>query len=587
MINVVSSDQRWWRYLSEPGDGNGSFTRFLREIGVSLSGHTSLQEMVRLGWIEPRLRVELPSRFYAGWTNHPLRNRTGTVDPADSWAAMTLDMDNDFIPAHLDTPPMLPPRWWEHPLDDSTHPDITPVWAHASTPAQLRHPPEPITHPNGIRIQPWHDFFSYWQGYHLLDLLGAIKLFPPIENTPAARELLTETLSKLDDCQRFSDASIERAAKRWAALATAFDWLSRYRTLLGWWVHHGAAHEDLIASVQQLATEQKLTPDRLRADIQDHLLVLWSNLGFFHKDWPTSARELLREDIHRAFEFLALLTGEAIDQDDPFWNPPDPNPREWSRPHEVLPFETITARRALPRTSQHYLAAANELLLGDALTQKRVEQLLDLWWDQVPALRRFSLNVARLHRDYSADPGRHRLMLDEPTPIDYLLLTTGATERVFLYMYLRAQGGKAAAPRFNWLCLWASDVLTKYLGLAPIRPTLKPVLKQTRLHDLTEAEQPSNPFSSSKPQLLPKKSLPDLLVAAFHDFAVMRNYAGHHDVLDDELLVQGWGGEPLKAILFLTLLGLAASSKDANSKGSDGAGRNPKAPRLTSKHLRM
>lgn len=40
----------------------------------------------------------------------------------------------------------------------------------------------------------------------------------------------------------------------------------------------------------------------------------------------------------------------------------------------------------------------------------------------------------------------------------------------------------------------------------------------------------------------------------FFDLVVMRNYAAHHDCIDDEIVYRAWGRDPLEGLLRITLL---------------------------------
>jgi hypothetical protein len=398
------------------------------------------------------------------------------------------------------------------------------------------------------------DWYAYWQAYELRELQTDIQLFTIIENTPDANERLTTCQTRLEELQAFSNDRIRSTKQRWTRLAPTFDWLSRYRTLLGNWTYHRLPWDALTTRAKTLAAELGLTEERLRTDIRDGLLTLW-------KDWTwqyppghitPAMTELLRDDIHRAFQFLSITTGTRIDENDPYFDPPDRNPRPWARPREVLPFESHDAKRSLPRTAPLYLTEANVLLSApDRLTTEYLQAHLDTWWETVPAFGRFCINLHRLHQHYSPNTTHQRVLLQERTPIDYLLLTAISTERVLLHQH-QAATGATDAPSFKQLLLATSDRLTTRLGIPSIRQDVADKWDDTMLHDLTSTRR--NPFATANG--LPKTTLPELLIAAFFDVAVMRNYAAHHDVLDDELITQSWGREPLQALLLITLLSL-------------------------------
>lgn len=146
-----------------------------------------------------------------------------------------------------------------------------------------------------------------------------------------------------------------------------------------------------------------------------------------------------------------------------------------------------------------------------------------------------------------------RVLLEVATPLDYFLLAALSAERVFLHLFL--EGRERKAPGVFDLMVRMSGRITGALQIPPIGDELKALQGKTQLVHLTLRAE--NPFSTNVG--LPKTTLRERLIAAFFDAVVLRNYAAHHDVLDDKLIAEGWGKEPLEALLVVTLLVLRAT----------------------------
>jgi hypothetical protein len=553
MPDRISTEEKDWRYLAEQGwtAGPSSFGRLLVRLGIALP--EPLHQLVTLGWIRPRLRVILPAEFFTSWTNFPLYNREGAIPAGLEWAELLIF--SETIPCRKNQP--LSERWYEHYLDQHDDPEVQAIWANAIPEDSLQEPPPEVA-VGPFLIKPTYNLYAYWQAYELIDVLPATELFQPIRNTPEAGDNLRDALTRLDSYQTYSTSRIAEAQHRWRQLADVFEWLSRYRTLCGFWLfHERLAHRATWqAGSQSLAQQLELTPDRLRTDIRDHLLVLWKNWAS-RPDIPDGARGLLRQDIHRAFEFLGIVSGAPVDFTDPFWDPPDRQPRAWAVPDDVLPFELTKARQLFPLTAPTFLEPLNAVLPAEQrFTRDRLTALLNCWWVASRSLRRFLVHVHRLHQTGSTTTDDNPVTFEASTPVDQLILVTGSTERLLLERYLQRKGGQVTAPGFRELLLDTMDTITTNLSIPSIRDELMPLLKETGLYDLTLTIR--NPFAKAKN--LPSGTLRAELTAAAFNFATMRNYGAHHDVLDDELISQNWGREPLDALHIVAVLLLAADA---------------------------
>lgn len=434
--------------MREPGDGDGSFTRFLKSLDIDIPCTRRVQKLVEWGWLTPRLRVRIPEEFLTAWENYPLADHQGSIPEEHSWAWVGFGSVEDRIPHRLHPGAPLPDRWYVHPLDDQTDADIRGVWSRRVAPEDLRTEVPLFSHPRGIKTHPFVDWFAYWQAYYIRELEHDLCLFEKVENRPGAKEDLVRVVENFDRYKSISQARSDTTAKRWKRLEPIFEWLTRYRTLLGKWAFHGLAEDDRRAAEAAFVTDLGLTEDRVRSDIRDGLLTMWNEWKLFDgRYFSDKMWDLLREDIHHAFGVLAAVTGKRADLRDPYFDPADLSPRAWARPREVLPFEFLRAREDFPVFGPIYLTAANALLSpAHRLDGPKLSVRLPVWWGNVPAFQRFCMNLHRLHRHYNAARTEARVMLEEATPIDFLLLTAQSAERILLHLFLKALPSANAPP---------------------------------------------------------------------------------------------------------------------------------------------
>lgn len=387
-------------------------------------------------------------------------------------------------------------------------------------------------------------------------MLQATVLFSPVRNVTRAGAILRTIKRKLPDLQLSSTIWIERRQAEWLNRRPVFDWLSRFRTLLG---AHSAAlvqpWSEAYSAARTLATSLGLSSERIRSDIRDVLLTL-------HADWSFRSRSEsglktplrhLQQDIEYALAFWQIVSGEPVDLADQFWgHPADRQFRGWTPLPDALPREDLLAKLHFPEEAEVYLRAFSSVVGQKAkLDEPGIRDRIDRWWSHSVPLRRFCLSFRRLHEHYrQEDDGPASIR--EHTPVEFLVLCALHTEKLLGQMLgTHAPDGFAdrvvAAGKLVARKLQVKDLATleEQLGRGTKKGANLRHLPRTRLM----------PFVHDA-DIEHGEPLARRVIAAFVNYAVMRNYAAHHDCLDDELLHTELAEPALEALLAPALLGL-------------------------------
>lgn len=158
----VRLDWQHCRYLACPAYGvDGRFRRLLKDLGLDLPRDLEPAELVRHGWIEPVLRVELPTSFYLSWKSFPSYPIQGTIAEEDYWASQLWALGAIQKRGSADPQTV---AWYRHFLDMPDHWVTRAALAH-QLPTDGSHVPDSFVHPRppGRTVHPWIDFFAYWQ----------------------------------------------------------------------------------------------------------------------------------------------------------------------------------------------------------------------------------------------------------------------------------------------------------------------------------------------------------------------------------------------------------------------------------------
>jgi hypothetical protein len=338
-------------------------------------------------------------------------------------------------------------------------------------------------------------------------------------------------------------------------LPPVFDWISRYRTLWAAAIHFEVDRNSMQNAVAKLTGNLNLTPERVREDIREKLLVLWNSWSWKRRS-SFSAQLLtsLQYDIAAAVDLLETAFGQPVDPFEEFWDPPDPNPRLWTRLKVALPYEKWQCQETTWQEAPSYLKNCLRVLPLHAIGgNDGLRELVRQSWQDSVHFRRFCVAFARLHEELRSSrvlEGDSYLRLG--LPVEYLRLCTLETER-FLGSTLQKQ---RASLGFNKLLQEVFKPFADCLGASPSneeRSELKANLKEkTKLFGLPDDR--SLPFLDLSE--IPAGETTCFLMRVLVNFAILRNYSAHHDVLDESIHYKGAAMPGIESMLALVGIGL-------------------------------
>jgi len=542
-VKLSSRDQRC-RYLHAPGTqiDRSAFAALLKDCGLDLPHSPTLERIVALGWVTPVLRVRLPESAFMSWRDYPQLSMSGvdTCPEDDRWALSL------YAEAMASLPPQDRSNWWVYFLDDPDDPLAQTSRANALDPGKPAVLPPPVRHPrHNQEIRLWMDYFAYWQVFELADYL-----FSMTSAITITEDLAEVVARSRDTWLRFADARAKALNHKWQARYSAFEWLSRMRTVLGS-VTRDHTWQDIDTALRAVAHSLGLTHDQMRSDIRDTLLVMW-------RDWtgrfsPLTRHhgpllELLRQEIEYSVLYLERITGQPTDFLDEFWYD-GRQAHEWACLIDALPREEELARRDFPRTALMYLQRfQNTIPEIGALDNEGLRRLVLDNWQRSRPLRRFVLACHRLHRELRGrDLMESEAVIRQAERIEQFNLTMMHAERVLSHEYReRRQSAKYPEIRNlakdtlnHLLCRWSLTGAVSRIAQERTRDLLK---QHAMLHDLDPAQglplvSPSEVASGS--------DTADHTAATLVNFVIARNYAAHHDAIDAELVYPS-DEDPLK-----------------------------------------
>ena len=534
-MKLDTHDQRC-RYLHALGTqaDRSAFGLLLKKCGIELPGSLTLERVVTLGWVTPVLRVKLPESAFRTWRNYPQLSMNGVEEcPDDDQWALSL-----YARAMTSLPPRNRPNWWVYFLDDPGDTLAQAARANAVDPGKVDDLPAAFRHPRqNQEIRPWMDYFAYWQVFELADYLFSMTCTIPITND------LVGVIGKSQDAwDKYAEARTEKLRQKWQSRRSAFEWLSRMRTVLGS-ATHGHIWGGIDTALHAVAAGLSLTPDQMHIDIRDTLLVMW-------QDWtgrysPLTRRhgpllELLRQEIEYAVFYLERLTGQPTDFLDEFWY--DAHQRhEWACLIDALPREEELARRDFPSTALMYLDIYQASIpqIG-TLDEVGLRSLISANWQRSRPLRRFALAVHRLHQELRGeDLMDSESIIRSAERIEQFNLALMHAERVLSLEY-RERRQESKYPEIRNLAKDTLNHLLSHWSLTTgavfqiAQQRTRELLKQNAmLHDLDPQQglplvTPTDVASGS--------TTADTAAAMLVNFVIARNYAAHHDAVDAELV---------------------------------------------------
>lgn len=538
-MSFVSSDEWNYRYLLEPGWQKGQFGRLLDEFDVLLPGELGLSEMVDLGWLRPRFRVVLPVRYIEEWPLFPALGMRRDIPEKHVWA--------DYFAAcwggvGRSGGPGLEGDWFLHPFDTRDEPVVKELFRHTvpTGPGTRRRKPVPK---RGFSkgVAPWVDAYGYWQIYEVVDVLTAARLHGPIWNAANVASRVSSLRERLPELRAWSSDRLRWTRERWRRREAAFDWLSRYRTLQGAAVDGSGSRARLIEATARFIASNGLTAERVKKDIRDVFEPMWRE---FEKQ--PRVRELARQDIYRALDLLTRIPGERFSWKDEAW-------RDLGLLDEVLPFEGPVARFRFERQAPYYLQGFPSLVSGQSYDRERFARLTERYWGVSVQFSRFCRAYDRMHRDLGEGREKGTLVsLVDSTPIEHFLLCTLLLEKLLASLYTQ-QTGKQELPGFKDLIGHVVDRVERFGALSGVRAKLMQDWKRrTDLKGLpADPKNPLTPLTSSFTREV-------MVETAFRNFAILRNYFAHHDVLDGKLIHSDMGRIGMQSLLLVLVLSLEA-----------------------------
>lgn len=521
----ISTGDTDCRYLSAPESKDDyKFGSHLASLGIKLPPNLSIRIMVARGWLKPRLRVVLPVPALLSWRNFPTYEAdyddscpAGDTWALNAWCASATPWDD------LDRPIE---KLWMHWLDDPG--DDTGIRARENSidPADPAAEPTPFVHPNGDQtVLPWIDFFADWQAYQVAELVHLAEF---------AVDGVTDVVGGVEQYLRHHVARFDESAKdlgvRWEERGAFFDHVACYRTILAQVAKRESFHDDAQRGAQSWAAQRGVDAAAIRGGIRDVLLRLWQR---WEDSAPVSSQRLmhrLQQDIQYATRLFTDLTKEQIDPFDPFWCSQTRNRGPSADLIDALPYEEWTAQREFPLNALHYQRGfPAPFLLGPG----QVSALIAKHWPDSAPLR-FCLAWVRLHEDMGNR--------DQDLPAD---MTIKANERIEQFNLIglhterllrdvHARFGKDE-PEINPIVRVAVGRAVRIVAKSHQNAAgrrVSELLEETKLHD----RRPAEDLTISAAMVATGSDAADAVIAAHLNALIARNYAAHHDYLDDALI---------------------------------------------------
>lgn len=436
------------------------------------------------------------------------------------------------------------PNWYIHPFDrtDESGHRLSEVLIPVDETPEFQHP-------NGNTVRPWVDYFGYWQAYRLIESCRAAKISVRVSNTPSIDDEWKRKSNRLANEVEHSNFNLARIERRYVEAAPIFDWLSRVRTLEAADLDRVIPDDVVQEALREIFKATAKTVTELKEELRDQLLRMWSDWHFNgESSLPTRMLSHFRQDVNRARLFIGDIAGEQVDDRDPVWFHDDHFRRRYAPFGEVLPYELWEARRRFPGTAEMYAEDVFGIAAAPA-TEKGIAILVELWWGRSYAFRRFCAAFWRLHKRLNSD-SREFISFHEQTSIDEVIICCLIVEKLMAECLI-ASGANSKLPGFSELLSLTADRFTKLAGLNSVRGRL-PKPDQIALYDLPTRRNlnfvvPSGPECAE-----------DKVIRALTNFAIMRNYAAHHDCLDEELRFTDEGRIAMNAITTTALITLQA-----------------------------
>lgn len=531
----MTSGDSCCRYIAAPGTQTKStpFGKHLEKLGVEFDSALSLASMIERGWIQPQRRVVLPPEAFHAWTNFAVISpiEAENCPPIHEWAIVLYidSMSSGSVHRRKD--------WWVADLDEANE-FTEQVRAHSTTDFSTAALPPSFRHARANQeVRPWIDFFAYWQAFEVYDYLDHMKGWYWLTSDPA-----TDPAKAKASRQQWVEAFEARLQREWEPRRRAFDWLSQMRTALGSSVMPQRPRSEIDDALACIAKSIPISVEQMRLDVRDTLLRMWQTKvrrKSAERQWPEPLKALLRQEIEYGIHFIERLDRKPIDFLDAFWSPQHGN-GDHARLIDALPLELELARRdfgfhAYPYVTEHIKTVP----ALSHFTEGGLRSFIDRTWESNPAIHRFALALHRLHEQLGGEQSDgNDEVIRRNERIEQFILVIIHAEKILSH----AVRARRAEKRFMDVRNLAKESLNRVLHAwktpshicRAAQDSAKSLLiAHAQLHELNETD--------GIPFVLPETvgtcdTAVDLLVSAFVNLVIARNYAAHHDSYDVELV---------------------------------------------------
>ena len=159
-------------------------------------------------------RVEIPKAYYLAWDDYPaLGGGSGSVleDP-DAWADTFWYSSNGSPVLSYTDKLSLQGAWFVHPFDRDEECYQAKVQEFQQRGVQYV---AEFVHPNGRSCHPWIDYFPYWKGYELIDILRSAEVTGPFLLNTELGDAVDAFLLHRQDLERYAESWVRSAKRRW------------------------------------------------------------------------------------------------------------------------------------------------------------------------------------------------------------------------------------------------------------------------------------------------------------------------------------------------------------------------------------
>jgi hypothetical protein len=541
-------------FLAARGDSSGSFLRWMELLEAGLPSDIPIRDMISYGWILPTFRIAIPDRYFTSRTDYPYRGgEPREIEDDDVWADLlwhSAGTADGFLYRHFPQQG----EWFIHPLEREGTPladKLREATQGVSLPSA-----ETRNHSNGSKYYPWIDYFPYWKGYELIEVLDQAKLVGGVWCTTHSESALRGLLEKHYELRRNCMAWVHRKQREWSGRARTFTHLARYRMMRAalWAATNGPPRRDAVEAWTLENAVRSLTA-RLAVNCTDLEDAWLPDLLSLAKDWKwwmerdgrgpgRHAWGQLQLDILFAIEWLHILTGKTIEHYYDVWANRGRQPRNVLALEEALPQEFRSAEQYF---LNHFVAirgAYDHLPAAVRLTNPEIADVLKRLRRKTPIVTDWLINYQRMHEALAGPPAWDYADVTPNTIMhDFTLLALFA-EKMLEALSSGVKESVKELVRSFCEALEAKD--QRFVGAWQIAAH--------HWKDRTQLKsKPCDPFGDIERLRLAGSPEAVGLARALLFFGLTRNYFGHHTYLDSKLLGPPDGGAAVRGVVTATL----------------------------------